>query len=88
MDEAKNVSASFATPYSITATANPTAGGATACTPNTVPSGGNSICTATANPGYIFAVWSGDCTGTICSLSNVTTQSVSRRLSWLTPVPA
>lgn len=34
--------------------------------------GSNSSCTATANAGYTFSAFSGDCTGSTCALSNVT----------------
>jgi len=37
-----------------------------------VSSGGNSSCTATANSGYRFTGFSGDCSGTTCTLRNVT----------------
>jgi uncharacterized repeat protein (TIGR02543 family) len=58
--------------YLITVTASPAGGGTVSCAPNPVSSGGSSTCTATANPGYTFADWSGDCMGTACTLSNVT----------------
>ncbi len=58
--------------YAITATAKPAAGGTVSCTPNPVDYGGGSICTATANTGYTFRVFSGACTGSNCALSNVT----------------
>ncbi|WP_295449705.1 Ig-like domain repeat protein, partial [uncultured Thiodictyon sp.] len=61
--------------YAITATANPLAGGAVSCLPTAVASGGTSTCTATTNPGYVFAGWRGDCAGqggTTCTLSNIT----------------
>ena len=61
------------TTYAITATPVPTAGGTVSCTPNPVDHGGTSTCAATANAGYTFANWSGDCTGSgACTLSNVT----------------
>ncbi|MBI3149102.1 MAG: hypothetical protein HYZ17_11385, partial [Betaproteobacteria bacterium] len=59
--------------YAINDSANPAAGGSTTCTPDPVNHGGNSICTYTANAGYTFTAWSGDCTGATCDLSNVTT---------------
>ena len=66
----------FSTPvvntYSISAAANPPAGGTVSCTPNPVGHGAGATCTATANAGYTFASWSGDCTGASCTLSNVT----------------
>ncbi len=69
----KSVTASFTqNTYAITATANPVAGGTVTCSPNPVTYGGGSTCTASANPGYTFAAFSGDCTGASCVLSNVT----------------
>lgn len=58
--------------YAITATASPGAGGSVSCTPNPVNHGGNASCTATANAGYSFTAFSGDCTGATCSLTSVT----------------
>jgi alpha-tubulin suppressor-like RCC1 family protein len=59
--------------YTITATANPVAGGSVSCAPNPVTHGFNSTCTATANAGYTFASFIGDCTGSSpCTLTNVT----------------
>ncbi|MBK7661803.1 MAG: hypothetical protein IPJ28_23000 [Betaproteobacteria bacterium] len=58
--------------YSITATASPSAGGTVTCTPNPVGHGAASTCTATARAGYTFSAFSGACTGSTCSLSNVT----------------
>ena len=66
--------------YAITATASPSAGGTISCTPNPVPYGSSSTCTATASGGYTFGSFSGCTTasGTTCTLSNVTsTGSVS-----------
>ena len=71
---AKNVIATFTlNTYAITATANPLAGGSASCTPNPVGYGGSANCTATPNAGYTLSAWSGDCSGTTCNLSNVTT---------------
>ena len=58
--------------YPITVSVNPAPGGNASCTPNPVTSGGNSTCSASANTGYTFSSWSGDCTGATCSLTNVT----------------
>lgn len=58
--------------YPITVSTVPTGGGAASCTPNPVQHGSSSICTATPNAGYILQMWSGDCTGATCVLSNVT----------------
>ena len=57
----------------VTGTASPLTGGSVACTPTTVPSGGNASCTATANTGFTFTAFSGDCTGATCNLTNITT---------------
>lgn len=66
----------IAATYTISTAASPTAGGSVACSPNPVTSGGSSTCTATANSGYTFSAWSGNCSGTAstCTLSNVTEQ--------------
>ena len=60
--------------YAVTATASPVAGGTVSCTPNPVNQGSSSTCTASANAGYGFAGWTGDCAGSnpICTLSNIT----------------
>ncbi|GAB1387771.1 hypothetical protein MASR1M59_29190 [Melaminivora sp.] len=58
--------------YSISASASPAAGGSASCSPSTVNHGGNASCTATANAGYQFSAWSGDCNGASCALTNVT----------------
>ena len=58
--------------YPIMATASPTGGGTVTCAPYPVPDGGTSTCTATANPGYVFGAFSGDCSGSTCTLANVT----------------
>ncbi|WP_406624596.1 IPTL-CTERM sorting domain-containing protein [Acidovorax sp. SDU_ACID1] len=34
--------------------------------------GGASTCTATANAGFVFSGWSGDCNGATCNLAAVT----------------
>ena len=69
----KTVTANFtANSYSITATANPTAGGTVSCSPNPVTSGSTANCTATPNSGYTFNSFGGDCSGTICKLTNIT----------------
>ena len=58
--------------HAITVTTEPAAGGTASCAPNPVDHGGTSLCTATANPGYTFIGWSGDCTGASCVLTNIT----------------
>ena len=58
--------------FAITATALPDTGGSLSCTPNPVLAGSKSTCTATANAGFSFANFSGDCTGSNpCTLTNV-----------------
>lgn len=93
----RNIAANFTlNSYPITVAANPPAGGTASCTPNPVDHGDNSSCTATANAGYTFASWSGDCTGSgACALSNVTgAKSVAAAFTQntypitATPVPA
>ena len=70
---AKSVSAVFTqNSYAITTTASPSAGGTVSCTANPVTHGSNSTCTATANAGYGFSSFSGDCSGATCLLNNVT----------------
>ena len=71
---AKAVTAAFTlnNTYAVTGTASPVAGGTVTCTPNPVSHGSTAACTATANPGYTFSAFSGDCTGATCSITNVT----------------
>ena len=69
----KAVTATFTlNSYPISTSASPSAGGSVTCTPNPVNHGSNSTCTASANSGYTFSAFSGDCTGATCTLSNVT----------------
>ncbi|MBV5310299.1 hypothetical protein [Chromatium okenii] len=69
----KTVTANFtAITYPINATANPSIGGNVICSVNPVTYGGSSNCTATPKTGYNFSGFSGDCSGTSCSLTNVT----------------
>ncbi len=56
----------------IAVTLNPPTGGVASCTPNPVNPGENSVCSATPNAGYSFALWTGDCSGPSCTLTNVT----------------
>jgi uncharacterized repeat protein (TIGR02543 family) len=70
---AKSVTANFtALTYNVTTSASPAGAGTVSCSPNPVPHGGSTTCTATANAGYAFAGWSGACSGTTCTISNVT----------------
>ncbi|MTW22404.1 InlB B-repeat-containing protein [Allochromatium palmeri] len=61
------------TDFTIQTAAQPPAGGTVQCSPNPVPRGVDSTCTATPNSGYRFTGWSGDCSGTdlSCTLSAV-----------------
>ncbi|MEA1053158.1 hypothetical protein U5801_25610 [Lamprobacter modestohalophilus] len=70
--------------YSIQTTASPAEGGTLSCDPSPVEEGASSTCTASANDGYRFSAWSGDCSGTnpSCTLSNVTAaRAVTARFS-------
>ena len=58
--------------YAITTSASPVAGGTVACAPDPVPFGASATCTATANAGYTFSGFSGDCSGQVCLFANVT----------------
>ena len=63
--------------YAVAAVANPVAGGSVTCTPSSgIASGGSSTCSGTANPGYTFTNWGGDCTSAgssaTCTLTNIT----------------
>ncbi|WP_242466191.1 beta strand repeat-containing protein [Chromatium okenii] len=82
----KTVTANFtAITYPITATANPSIGGNVICSVNPVTYGGSSNCTATANAGYTFTGFGGDCSGTSCSLTNVTaTKTVTANFTAIT----
>ena len=58
--------------YTIATDVSPTGAGVVSCTVNPVTHGGSSSCTATANPGFFFQAWSGDCTGASCDFTQVT----------------
>ena len=60
----KSVTAAFTKIYTLTAVANPTAGGTIAPTGATYDSGAIVTLTATASAGYRFDHWSGDASGT------------------------
>ena len=66
-----DVSATFAlNTYAITTHAS---NGTVACAPNPVTHGQDANCTATADDGYHFTEWTGDCAGTgACTLTGVT----------------
>lgn len=67
------VTVSAPTTYTVSGGVNEPAGGAVECLPAVVASGGSSTCTATANPGYVFTGWSGDCSGTnpVCIVNGI-----------------
>jgi hypothetical protein len=67
----RSVSASFAlNTYAITTHAS---NGTVTCTPNPVTHGQDAHCTATADGGYHFSEWTGDCSGSgACALASVT----------------
>ena len=71
---AQSVTANFSLAYAIAATASPVVGGTVQCTPNPVPRGGSSTCTAAPNTGYALSAFTG-CTriGTTsqCTLTGV-----------------
>ncbi len=68
---AVTISAAAVTTYAIAVHVSPPTSGSASCTPNPVSAGGTSTCSATPNAGYRFTGWSGDCSGSACSLSNV-----------------
>ena len=66
------VSATFTlNTYAVATTVSPASAGSVSCTPNPVPHGSDSTCTATAAAGYVFDQWSGDCVGATCSFTDV-----------------
>ncbi|NEX16039.1 MAG: hypothetical protein C1943_05240 [Halochromatium sp.] len=76
LTEATVVIATFVQGYPINTRVTPTSSAGTIdCTPNPVPSGEDSLCTARPASGYGFIGWSGDCTSTAnhtCTLTSVT----------------
>ena len=69
----KSVTAIFeARSHHITTTSNPAAGGTVTCSPNPVPERGTTTCTPSAHAGYHFSDFWDACTGTSCTLTNVT----------------
>lgn len=56
--------------YSVTGVVNPLEAGTVTCT-TSINHGGSSTCTAIANPGYTFASFSGDCSGSVCTIDNI-----------------
>ncbi|WP_062058101.1 InlB B-repeat-containing protein [Cellvibrio sp. OA-2007] len=67
---AKSVTANFTSP-TFNITVNTSGSGTASCSPNPVNGGSNSTCTASANTGYSFTGWSGDCSGGSCVLTSV-----------------
>ncbi|WP_431777273.1 IPTL-CTERM sorting domain-containing protein [Ottowia caeni] len=65
--------------YNVTAAVNDPLGGSASCDPASVLSGSSSTCTASANAGYVFTSWAGDCSGTdpVCTLSGITSDKLS-----------
>lgn len=57
--------------YTITGTAVPAVGGTVTCVPAVVHLNESSACTASPSPGYTFSAFSGDCTGSTCSLTAI-----------------
>ncbi len=57
--------------YTIVVNTNPAEGGTINCTPNPVDHGANSSCTVSPNAGFRFTDWSGDCSGSTCTIINV-----------------
>ncbi len=62
--------------YTITASANPTAGGGVTCSPNPVNHGSTSTCTVTTNTGYTLQSVSGTCGGNL-SGNTYTTNAIT-----------
>lgn len=67
---AKQVTASF-DPV-VTTSVTPTGGGTVSCSPKQVSYGYPVVCTAVANPGYVFKGFSGSCSGDTCARASVT----------------
>ena len=77
MNAPRSVTAHFVRAYALTVTASPSAGGSVSGG-GTYDSGTNVTVTATANSGYRFDRWSGDCTGTgTCSVTMSAARSVT-----------
>jgi hypothetical protein len=62
--------------YTITTSANPTAGGSVTCSPNPVNHGSTSTCTVTTNTGYTIQGVGGTCGGTL-SGNTYTTSAIT-----------
>lgn len=57
--------------YAVTTQVSPVGAGSVSCSNNPVDHADDTSCTYTANPGYTFANWSGDCSGASCNLVGV-----------------
>jgi Divergent InlB B-repeat domain len=91
---AVEVGGAAATTWPINATVAGSVGGSVLCTPNPVPNSQNATCNATPSAGYVFVAFSGDCSGAICTLTNVTstrnvtaTFALAPRANAVAPVP-
>ncbi len=59
--------------FTVSASANPSAGGTASCAPATVNHNGDASCTPAPASGYSFTGWTGDCTGVgACALTGIT----------------
>lgn len=58
--------------YGVSTQVFPTGAGTVSCTNNPAAHGDSTSCTYTANPGYTFINWSGDCSGATCNIAAVT----------------
>lgn len=68
-----SVQANFAlNTYGIGTQVLPAGAGTVSCTNNPVTHGDSTTCTYSANPGYTFTHWSGDCLGATCNIPAVT----------------
>ncbi|KOR30994.1 hypothetical protein TI04_03085, partial [Achromatium sp. WMS2] len=72
MDQDKVCIATFTRIYPVAIEIVPPDAGTVTCDPEFIRHGTDGVCTATAEPGYKFAEFSGDCTGNSCQLQNVT----------------
>lgn len=61
--------------FTVIGSVNPAGAGTISCT-SPVIYNGDSICTASSNPGYVFTGFGGDCAGMTCNLTNITSNKV------------
>ncbi|MEA1052540.1 zinc-dependent metalloprotease family protein [Lamprobacter modestohalophilus] len=64
------------TRHRITTSVSPSESGTLTCVPNPVAHGNGSVCTATANRGFNFARWGGDCSGSSNTSANLALQTL------------